>query len=139
MMKMLKTLLNRDNTTVSKGKYYEGKARDYLKSQGLKEFQFNFHSRYGEIDLIATDKDTLVFIEVRYRKNQDHGRAAATVNIHKQKKIIKTAQHFLQKKGLTNKIPCRFDVIGITGKDTDSAYNGESKDNLEFQWIKNAF
>ena len=37
MMKMLKTLLNRDSSTVSKGKYYEGKARDYLKKQGLKE------------------------------------------------------------------------------------------------------
>jgi len=139
MMTMLKTLLNRGSSTVSKGKYYEGKACDYLKKQGLKEFQFNFHSRYGEIDLIATDKDTLVFIEVRYRKNRDHGGALATVNIHKQKKIIKTAQHFLQKKGLNNKIPCRFDVIGITGKVTDSAYSMESIDNLEFQWIKNAF
>lgn len=139
MMKTLKTLVSRSVSTVSTGKYYEAKARDYLRKQGLKEFQFNFHSRYGEIDLIATDKDTLVFIEVRYRKNQDHGGALATVNIHKQKKIIKTAQHFLQKKGLTNKIPCRFDVIGITGKVTDRAYSMESIDNLEFQWIKNAF
>jgi len=138
-MEILKNLINRDKSTFSKGKYYECKARDFLKKQGFKNFQFNFHSRYGEIYLIAIDRDTLVFIEVRYRKKVDHGSAAATVNFHKQKKIIKTAQHFLQKNGLTNKMPCRFDVIGITGKPSDQALRKESTDNLEFQWIKNAF
>jgi len=128
-MKNVKSGLGRHLTTTGKGKQFEVLARQFLRKQGLKQFQLNFHSRFGEIDLIALDADVLVFIEVRYRKNTDHGAAAATVNFHKQQKIIRTAQHYLQKSGLTNKMPCRFDVIGISG----------SVDALEIQWIKNAF
>jgi len=128
-MKNVKSGLSRHLTTTGKGKQFEVLARQFLRKQGLKQFQLNFHSRFGEIDLIALDADVLVFIEVRYRKNTDHGAAAATVNFHKQQKIIRTAQHYLQKSGLTNKMPCRFDVIGISG----------SGDALEIQWIKNAF
>ncbi|MDA9035173.1 YraN family protein [bacterium] len=128
-MKNVKSGLSRHLTTTGKGKQFEVLARQFLRKQGLKQFQLNFHSRFGEIDLIALDADVLVFIEVRYRKNTDHGAAAATVNFHKQQKIIRTAQHYLQKSGLTNKMPCRFDVIGISG----------SVDALEIQWIKNAF
>lgn len=112
-----------------KGRYFEDKARRFLQKQGLKDFQANYSSRYGEIDMIARDGNTLVFIEVRYRESSSHGSALATVNFHKQHKIRLTAQHFLQKNGLTNRMPCRFDVVGITGN--------ESK--LDFQWIKNAF
>ena len=73
-------------------------------------------------------------------KTRDHGGAASDREYPQtDRKIISTAQHYLQKRGLTNKMPCRFDVIGITGKVTDSAYSMESIDNLEFQWIKNAF
>lgn len=138
-MKFFNTLISTDETTFSKGRFYEARAKDYLKKQGLREFQFNYHSRYGEIDLIAKDRETLVFIEVRYRKKQKHGSAAATVNFHKQQKLIKTAQHYLQKNGLTNQVPCRFDVIGITGNVSESTFSMKYKDNLEFQWIKNAF
>lgn len=116
-------------STVFRGRSFEAQAKAFLKQQGLKAFHMNFTSRCGEIDIIARDGETLVFVEVRYRKNQDHGSAVATVDFHKQQKIIRTAQHFLQKNGLTNKMPCRFDVVGITG----------SGNSLEFQWIKNAF
>ena len=128
-MKNVKFSLVRHLTTTGKGRQFEVLARKFLGRQGLKQFQLNFHSRFGEIDLIARDADILVFIEVRYRKNTDHGDAAATVNFHKQQKIIRTARHYLQKNGLTNKMPCRFDVIGISG----------SVDALDIQWIKNAF
>ncbi len=128
-MKNVKSGLSRHLSTTGKGRQFEILAQKFLRKQGLKQFQMNFHSRFGEIDLIARDADVLVFIEVRYRKNSDHGDAAATVNFHKQQKIIRTAQHYLQKSGLTNKMPCRFDVIGISG----------SVDALDIQWIKNAF
>ena len=128
MIRKLKPLIA-GKTTAEQGKFYELKAREYLKRRGLKDFLPNYHSRFGEIDLIARDGDVLVFIEVRYRKNQSYGSAAASVEFYKQKKIIRTVQHFLQKKGLNNRMPCRFDVIGITGSD----------EKLEFQWIKNAF
>jgi len=128
-MKNVKSAPSRHLTTSDKGRLFEILALKFLRKQGLRKFQLNFHSRFGEIDLIAQDADVLVFIEVRYRKNRNHGDAAATVNFSKQQKIIRTAEHYLQKNGLTNKMPCRFDVIGISG----------SVDALEIQWIKNAF
>jgi len=126
--KILKVMRFRSNT-VNTGRYYEQKAKEYLLKQGLSDFRENFHSRFGEIDLIAKDDDTLVFIEVRYRQYVDHGSALATVTRKKQQKIRMTAQHFLQKNGLTNRMPCRFDVLGMTGQ----------HDKLCIQWIRNAF
>lgn len=128
-MKNVRSAPSRSLTTSGKGKHFEVLALKFLRKQGLRQFQLNFYCRFGEIDLIAQDAGVLVFIEVRYRKNRDHGDAAATVNFYKQQKIIRTAEHYLQKNGLTNKMPCRFDVIGISG----------SVDALEIQWIKNAF
>ena len=112
-----------------KGQFFEVRARDFLYRQGLRDFQLNFRSRYGEIDLIARDKETLVFVEVRYRQDASFGSPVATVTHGKQQKIIRTARYFLQKNGLTNRMPCRFDVVGITGE----------PGQLEYQWIKNAF
>lgn len=129
MIKRLKNLLPLASNTTDKGRWYELKAREYLKQHGLKHFLHNVHSRYGEVDLIAWDGDVLVFTEVRYRREGDHGSAVATVDKFKQRKIIRTAQYFLLKNGLTNKVPCRFDVVGISG----------SGDELGFHWIKNAF
>jgi putative endonuclease len=114
---------------ISKGKLYENKARKFLQRQGLRDFQINYYSRMGEIDLIARQGDVLVFIEVRYREHQEYGTAIETVGFQKQQRIRRTAQHFLQKNCLTNKTPCRFDVVGISG----------SADRLKYQWIKNAF
>lgn len=129
MKTALKQLTRKFSSTVKKGNHFEKIARAYLARQGLKNFEHNFRSRYGEIDLIANDHDTLVFIEVRYRSNADHGTPAETVQFAKQIKIIRTARYFLQKRGLTNRMPCRFDVIGISGP----------TGNTEIHWIKNAF
>ena len=112
-----------------KGSHFEIEARRYLRRRGLRNFQLNYRSRHGEIDLVARDADTLVFVEVRYRQKTSHGGAAVTVDWAKQKKIRRTALHFLQKNGLNNKMPCRFDVVAITG----------DIDRPEFYWIKNAF
>lgn len=128
-LKQIRGLLPTNGTSVSKGKFYEDRALAFLHGHGLKEIQQNFHTRFGEIDIIAQDGDTLVFIEVRYRKSQHHGTALESVQFYKQRKIIKSAQLFLQKNGLTNKMPCRFDVIGITGK----------HEPLDIRWIRNAF
>lgn len=116
-------------TTVRKGRAGEALAHQFLQARGLRDFRFNVRSRFGEIDLVARDGDTLVFVEVRYRRNASHGSPVATVDIHKQRKIIKTARFYLQKHGLTNRMPCRFDVVGIT----------ENAGQPEFLWIKNAF
>lgn len=123
------SIFNTPSGKTSKGAYFEKKAMRYLARQGMKNFSCNYHCRFGEIDLIAHDGDGLVFIEVRYREKSNFGSALDSVTVVKQKKIRRTAKHFLQKHGLGNKMPCRFDVIGITG------YDG----NLNYQWIKNAF
>lgn len=121
--------LARRPLTPGRGGKYEARARDFLARQGLTDFRFNVRSRYGEIDLIARDGPCLVFVEVRYRHDTSHGSPAATVTPAKQQKIRRTAQHFLQKHGLTNRMPCRFDVVGIS----------DSAGKPEYRWIKNAF
>ncbi len=84
----------------------------------------NYRCRHGEIDLIMRDGDTLVFVEVRYRRNRDYGGAAASVGRNKIRKIVKTGLHYLQRHHLDT--ACRFDVVAIDG-------DGEP------QWIQRAF
>ena len=70
------------------GQAAEQAACSYLTRHGLTLIARNFHARQGEIDLIMLDKDTLVFVEVRFRSRQDFGDAAASVTRSKQQKII---------------------------------------------------
>lgn len=71
------------------------------------------------------DKETLVFVEVRFRKQNDYGGALESVTRSKQRKIIRTAQYYLQTERKED-CPCRFDVIAI-------------EPEQKFQWIKDAF
>ena len=89
-------------------------AENHLKQQGLKLVERNFNSRYGEIDLIMLDKQSLVFVEVRFRADSSFGSGAETVNFHKQHKIIKTAQIYLQSHKKMQNRDCRFDVVSVT-------------------------
>lgn len=109
----------------SQGVQSERQALHYLQAQGLSLICQNYYCRFGEIDLIMLDQDTLVFIEVRYRKNNDFGGALASITKRKQNKIIKTAKHYLAQ--LDNEPYCRFDAIAI-----------EQMSNVPL-WIKNAF
>ncbi len=110
----------------NKGKVAEELACAFLIKQGFELITKNFYSRFGEIDLIMQDQTTLVFIEVRYRKNLAYGGAKESITPSKQIKIQKTALSYMQKKG--REVNARFDVIAITGEDDN---------NIE--WIKNAF
>jgi len=116
---------------LSKGLAYEKIARKHLECAGLKPVDDNFRSRYGEIDLIMLDQNTLVFIEVKYRQNDSHGTAAECVTHSKQKKIIKCAETYLSRKNLWH-LESRFDVVAIS-----PAFNFFSKHNI--QWHKGAF
>ena len=108
----------------TKGAWAEDKAYDYLKQQGLSPITRNFRSKVGEIDLIMQDQEDVVFIEVRYRKNANYGSALDSVTYHKQQKIIKTAEIYLQRH-YKHYPPCRYDILAITGS--------------QLEWIKNAF
>ncbi|MCW8901366.1 MAG: YraN family protein, partial [Gammaproteobacteria bacterium] len=94
----------------------------------------NYHCRFGEIDLIMQDGDSLVFVEVRYRRNNHFGSGAETVTASKQSKLVKTASAYLQQHAKLNQYPARFDVVSITG-----AVEKSNIHNIEFDWIKNAF
>lgn len=109
----------------STGDKAEEFALTHLKKHQLTLVQQNYRCKVGEIDLVMKDGDTLVFVEVRYRKNAQYGSALDSVNLSKQGKITKAAQYFLQKKHYPSDQNARFDVVGITGNET--------------QWIKNAF
>jgi len=118
-----------NKTTRSIGQETETLACQYLQKQGLKLLERNFHGPCGELDIIMTDKTSLVFIEVRYRKNDNFGSGAETIQPGKQKKLHKTALFYLQTKpGYADK-PARFDVISISGSNKEHNIN----------WIKNAF
>jgi len=117
------------------GDCIEDKAVAYISSLGLKIVTQNYLCKMGEVDIIAREKDTLVFIEVRYRKNNQFGGSAFSVNQRKQKRLIKAAAHYLQSYRLTNKIACRFDVMAIEGK---IAF-GQDLALGQLNWIKGAF
>jgi len=99
-------------------------AAECLLRHGLKLLQTNYRCRFGEIDLILKDGETLVFAEVRERGRSDFGGAADSIDAHKQHRLILTAQHFLA--SLPRLPPCRFDAVLL-----------DAADNIE--WIKNAF
>ena len=103
------------SNTRNTGTSYERKAAEYLEQQGLVILKHNYRCRQGEIDLIARDKEYLVFVEVKYRSQNRAGYSLDAVNPAKQKKISKVARYFLAAEYHCSEIPCRFDVIGIDG------------------------
>ncbi|MFD1260055.1 YraN family protein [Entomomonas asaccharolytica] len=111
------------------GKAAEEMALQYLQSQHLTLIAKNWRCNYGEIDLIMTDKQSVIFIEVRYRKQTSWGEPAETVTYSKRQKLIKAASLFLQQNNSFSAKPCRFDVIAMTG---------ELK-NPAIRWLTNAF
>ena len=108
------------------GKHYENIACQYLLKQGLLLIAKNSQYPLGEVDLIMQDKQCLVFVEVRYRKNANFGDAAMTVTLSKQTKIKQAAQLWMLSENLNiEDTSFRFDIFAITGKNQ--------------QWIINAF
>lgn len=96
------------------GKYYEEYAIEYLSTKGYALLTKNFYTVFGEIDLICECEQTIVFVEVRYRKNINYGGPSFSVSYSKQQKLIKTANIYIAKKNLHN-YDCRFDVLCLTG------------------------
>lgn len=106
---------------------YENVAKDYLILQGLVFVESNFYTRFGEIDLIFFEKSsqTLVFVEVKYRRNDFFGTAIEMVTEEKQNRIFASSQVYLLKKNWDRNV--RYDIIGV------------SKDSGNIEWLKNAF
>ena len=87
---------------------------DYLKKQGYRIIKTNFVNKIGEIDIIAYDNNILVFVEVKYRRNNVFGLPREAVNATKQQKIRMVAMGYIKKYNLFEK-QCRFDVVEILG------------------------
>lgn len=108
-----------------KGAAYEKKAGLFLEKKGLKILIYNFRTRYGEIDIIAKEGKTTVFVEVKYRRDVKQGLPGEAVDSRKQWKICRVADYYRMKHGLSDYMPVRFDAVLICGEQTE--------------WIKNAF
>ena len=87
-------------------------AGKFLEKSGYRIIARNYRCKLGEIDIIARDGETLVFIEVKTRTDSAFGSPAAAVTVRKQRQIGKAAQWYLAEHGL-HEAPARFDVIAI--------------------------
>jgi len=96
------------------GKKSEIIAANFLKKKGYKILEVNYKNKIGEIDIIAQDKDYLVFVEVKARISRAFGDSLEAVNYKKQQKIRKVAELYLVVKYKTN-ANCRFDVVAVLG------------------------
>ncbi|MBW1897611.1 MAG: YraN family protein [Deltaproteobacteria bacterium] len=110
------------------GKESESVAVRYLKKNGYKILEQNYRNQLGEIDIIAKDKKTLAFVEVKATRTDSFGSPKWAVTPKKQRKISMVALYYL-KATKQNKVKARFDVVAISS----------SQDNPRIELIKNAF
>jgi len=111
----------------SRGQAAETLACRHLRAAGLVLVERNYRCRRGEIDLVMREADTLVFVEVRYRRQTSHGSAVESVDWRKQSKLSACALHYLQNRTQFTRLNCRFDVLAVNGNDGT------------IDWIRNAF
>ena len=97
------------------GAQAEALAARFLAARGLAIVERNFRRRCGELDLVARDGDTLVFVEVRLRRSRSHGGAAASITAAKRARLVAAANLYLAR--LSNVPRCRFDAILLDALD----------------------
>jgi putative endonuclease len=97
----------------------EALAGKLLKKRGYKILKRNYVSKYGEIDIVAYDKGTISFVEVKTRQSENYGPPELAVTKEKRKRIIRTALNYLVKNHIED-IDYRFDVVSILFKENDN-------------------
>jgi len=112
------------------GRRAEAAACRYLEGQGLQLLERNYACPQGEIDLIMRHAETLVFVEVRYRRDGRFGDGMASVDRRKQARLAASAAHYLQQHPRAARRPCRFDVVALSGGE-----QGRARVN----WVADAF
>ena len=110
------------------GKAGEDLAVRYLKKKGYKVLERNYTCPVGEIDIVARDKKTIVFVEVKTRRSMSYGSARLAITPHKRRKISMTALYYLKFNHQMGQ-DARFDVVTVYS----------TRDNKEIDLIKNAF
>lgn len=111
-----------------KGDRGEDEALRYLVSRGFKLVERNYRTRYGELDLIMRDGDTLVFVEVKWRANVDYGSPVEAVDERKRRAVRSMAETYLAERE-PDFDEARFDVVGILGGRAGS----------EIEYVRDAF
>lgn len=112
------------------GRRGEAAARTFLERRGVRILAENFACAAGEIDLVARERDTLVFIEVKTRTSDAFGPPHLAVHRRKQRQIVRAAQWFLAEHRAAD-VACRFDVLAVIfPPDAGSP---------RIEWVRNAF
>lgn len=107
------------------GAAYEQIAIEYLQRQGVVILEHNYRNRRGEIDIIGRDGEYIVFIEVKYRRDNAKGYPVEAVNYSKQRTICRVADYYRMMHHMGDFTPVRYDVVAICGE--------------EITWYQNAF
>jgi putative endonuclease len=123
------TAPRRDDSRQARGKAAEQAAARFLAAKGLHMLTRNYRCRLGELDMVMRDGNSLVFVEVRYRRRSDFGSAVDSVDARKRGRLVAAARHYLAQQRLPEDTPCRFDVIAIS----------PAADNDGVEWVRNAF
>ena len=110
---------------VSEARAFEEKASAFLEEQGVRILERNFRCRQGEIDLVGIHEGCLVFVEVKYRRNERSGMPEEAVGAGKQMKICRVSDYFRIRNKNYQDMQVRYDVVAIGGE--------------EIRWYKNAF
>lgn len=113
----------------STGNVFEDRAHAALQDAGLVLLARNYHTRYGELDLIMLDCQTVVFVEVRYRQSARCGSALDSVTAGKRTKLILAAQKWLMSNPKHAHCACRFDVVSYDGP----------REQARMAWLRGAF
>ena len=123
------------------GLWAEQCASEYLQRQGFHLLVQGYCCRFGEIDLIMRDANQLIFVEVKARASQRFGHAAESISVSKQRKIIYTAQDFLQQHPAQQDLACRFDVVCIQVQQQIAKMLQQDFSQLTYDldWIEGAF
>lgn len=112
-----------------RGANAEALACRFLEQRGLRLIVRNYRSRRGEIDLVMRDADNLVFVEVRYRRQNRYGSGLESVNRRKQQRIVACAEYYLHCHPQAARLAARFDVVAVSPGDG----------SMRIDWIRNAF
>jgi putative endonuclease len=97
----------------SDGAAFEDLASRYLQAKGYRILARNLHILRKEVDIVAADGDTIVFIEVKGRRSSAFGSPGEAVGVRKQRHLLRLAGAYLRREGMWEKA-CRFDVVGVT-------------------------
>ena len=117
--------MQKGNSARKSGLEAEERAARYLAGHGMRILARNFYSRQGEIDIIGRHADMLVFVEVKYRRNESAGMPESAVTLKKMKRICRAADRYRYLHHYGDTQPFRYDVVAISGE--------------EIRWYEDAF